>query len=153
MALESAQDEELGDETFPAPFGLAHTVHRALIYAAGERLVTLSWCIESDPCPHVMSATELARAAAEAASIGVWLGEQEADGNVRLPRLLGLLAISAKEEIGLRRELGLEPVAADGTKQALGWGQNRGLAHQSPGSKTRLLLNAQPESGGADYRR
>lgn len=153
MAVESARDEDIGDADLPTPFQFAHTIHRALVYAAGERLVTLSWCIESDPYPHVMSATELARAAAEAASLGVWLGDREADGDVRLRRLLGLLAVSAREEVGLRRELDLEPVAADGTQLALKWGQNRGMAHEPPGSKTRLLLSAQPESGGADYRR
>ncbi|HEV2070831.1 MAG TPA: hypothetical protein VGR26_13655 [Acidimicrobiales bacterium] len=151
MAEEMARDSVLGDANLPYPFGFTHTMHRALLYAASERLMTLSWCLSSDPYPHVASASELARAAAEAASTAWWLTDQEADGERRLHRMLGLLEVSNKEESRLQRDLGL-PVKDGGTQLSLKWGRNVGLTIESPPSRTELLQRCSP-TGGVDYRR
>lgn len=152
MSEELALDPDLGDADFPVPYGFGHALHRMLVYAAGERLATLSWTVKADPYPHVMSASELARAAAEAASTSIWLGAEEADGTRRLRRMLGILSKSSKEEYGLRRELGLE-YRESGTDVALNWGARQGVKPDKPMPYTEMLLYASPTTGKGDYRR
>jgi hypothetical protein len=118
MALETARDNEIGNSTFPHPFGFAHEIHSMMIYASGERMVTLAWCLNTDP-PHVFSGNELARAAAEAATAGTWLGAEQADGDRRIRRLLGLLSISNEDETRLRHALNLDAEAEGGTQLIL----------------------------------
>lgn len=152
MGEEAEHDSTIGTDEFPAPYGFAHMLHRTFIYAAGERLASLSWCVNADPYPHVMSVSELARAAAEAASTAVWLSEEEAAGEPRLKRMLGLLAASQKEESGLRHELGLEDKES-GTDLGLKWGNSRGMVFERPGSRVEMLRRSRPATGSTDYRR
>lgn len=152
MAAELSRDTDLADDDLQAPFGFAHTIHRSLVYFAGERLITLAWCVEAVPQPHVISASELARAAAEAAATGIWLGDAEADGERRLRRMLGLLAQSANEELGLRRALRLGD-SNNGTQRALQWANTRGLTHERPPTRAARLLRARPDAADPDYRR
>lgn len=151
MSQESRRDEDLGDDSLPAPFGLAHFTHRAFVYAAGERLATLRWCLEADPYPHIFSITELARSAAEASATAVWLGAPEADGERRLQRLLFLMRKSHGAERGLRAAMGLRE-RDDGSQVVVEWAGRRGLKAESYGSREDLLKGCHPASASADYK-
>jgi hypothetical protein len=148
---EVQQDADVGDQGFEFPYQFTHTVIGALIYAAGERLATLSWCVAADPIPHIMSAAELARAAAEASAQASWLGASDIVGADRLSRLLGILVASADHEKALARELGIEPFTS-ATDDFLEWGSRNGIGRTNVPSKIKLLEQA-AASGRADYRR
>ncbi len=151
FSAELAVDAEWADESVPDPHGLAHAITGAFVYAAGERLETLSWCAAPE-IPHVWSAAELGRAAAEAAALAIWLGADLASPE-RLQRLLGLMAVSDEEEQGLKRLLGLSsrpPGMAQGT---LAWGERLGLRRVPLPNKTELLRLANPHTSRQHYKR
>lgn len=149
FAAELALDEEWEDEPL-GPYELAHHITGALIWAAGERLGTLSWCAAADP-PHVVSLGELARAGAEAAALAMWLGA-EVPPRERAGRLLGVVAASGAEVDGLRRLFGLD--AEPGMAQSiLTSAERRGLARIPRPNRTRLLELADPLIGRMDYSR
>lgn len=79
----------------PGPYNFAQTIAGASLWAAGERVATLGLCADRHP-PHVFSVAELARAAAEAAALSMWLGD-EVPALDRLKRLLGLMAATKDE--------------------------------------------------------
>lgn len=151
FSAELAMDVEWGDESLPDPHGLAHAITGAFLYAGGERLETLGWCAAPE-IPHVWSAAELARAAAEAASFAIWLGADLAPPE-RLQRLLALMAVSAAEEQGLKRLLGLSSVPPGITQGTLAWGERRRLRRAPFPNKTELLRLANPNTGRQDYKR
>lgn len=148
---ELALDEDCTTEELPAPHGFAHAVTGALLWAAGERVATMSWCAGADPVPHVLSVAELARAAAEAATLSMWLGDQ-VPAPERLRRLLGVLAVSNDEQKGLRQVLGLDPKPGP-EEPILAWGQRQGIRRVRPPNKTDLLHEADPGRGRQDYKR
>lgn len=147
---ELALDDDWTTEELPPPHGFAHAVTGALLWAAGERVVTMSWCAAADP-PHVLSVAELARAAAEAAALSMWLGD-DVPAPERLRRLLGVVAVSNDEQKGLRQVLGLDAKA--GPEEAiLAWGQRQGIRRVRPPKKTDLLHEADRKRGRQDYKR
>lgn len=150
VATEVALDAAVGDEQFPAPYQFVHLISGALIYAAGERLGTLSWCVAPD-LPHVMSVAELSRAAAEAAALAAWLGA-DLERGVRLQRMLGVMTLSHEEEKGISRLLDLESPPAL-TAEVLQWGQRRGISPIRPPNRTELLHQLNPTTGRLNYRR
>lgn len=147
---ELALDVEWTTEELPPPHLFAHAITGAFLWAAGERVATLSWCAAADP-PHVLSVAELARAAAEAAALSMWLGD-EVPAPERLRRFLGVVAVSNDEQKGLRQVLGVDAKA--GLEEAiLAWGQRQGIRRVRPPKKTDLLHEADPKRGRQDYKR
>lgn len=148
--VETAQDATIGDSDFPVPYAFAHHIHRTLMYSAGERVETLAWCLEVGP-PHVLSANDLARAAAEAAATAAWLGHAEADGERRLRRLLRLVVMSDNEHRALQSALGVAPDGA--TKAVLDWASRKSIRQETFGSTTDLLTGVGAARGRVDYQR
>ncbi len=103
---ELALDDDWDTEALPPPHVYAHFLSGALLWAAGERVATMGWCAQPHPAnpdaPHVLSVAELARAAAEAAALSMWLGD-EVPAPERLRRLLGVVAASHDQQKGLRQ--------------------------------------------------
>jgi hypothetical protein len=147
---ETALDATVGDKGFPIPYSFAHHVHRTLNYAAAERLETLSWCVQPG-FPHILSAIDLARAAAETASLAAWLGRPEADGEARLRRLIFMVQRADGEQRGLQTALGVEPSSS--SKEILDWASRRKLRAERYASREALLVAADEEAGSVRYKR
>jgi hypothetical protein len=147
---ELALDDGWETEEVPPPRGYAHFIAGALLWAAGERVQTLRWCVMTDP-PHVLSVAELARAAAEAAALSMWLGD-EVPAPERLRRLLGVTAASVEQQKGLRQHRG--GASTSGPEEAiLAWGHRQGIRRDRPPTRTDLLVRADPRWGKRDYKR
>ena len=150
LLRETALDATVGDDGFPCPYTFAHHIHRTLNYAAAERLETLSWCMQAD-FPQILSAIDLARAAAETASLAAWLGRPEADGETRLRRLLFMVQRADGEHRGLQTALGMEPSST--SKEILDWASRRKLRAERYASREALLVAADEQSGSVHYKR
>lgn len=127
IALETERDRGIGSSVFPFPYQSAHTTYRSLIYAAGERAETIRWCLDAAPFPHVMSVSELARSAAEAAATSHWVSRTDIDGETRLRRMLGLWEISGRQQGKLRAKLGMATGLPLPTDAALAWAKEKDL--------------------------
>ncbi|SCF15753.1 hypothetical protein GA0070607_6252 [Micromonospora coriariae] len=147
---ETALDATVGDEGFPVPYSFAHHVHRTLNYAAAERLETLSWCVQPG-FPQILSAIDLARAAAETASLAAWLGRPEADGEARLRRLMFMVQRADGEQRGLQTALGVE--LSSSSKAILDWAGRRRLRAERYPSREALLAAVDEDAGSIHYKR
>lgn len=152
IARELALDAEVGDDEFPIPFTWAHMVSGMYLWAAGERLATVSWCATAQGIPHVLSSAELARAACEASVTALWLCEDVSDPNERLRRVIGLQAVSHHEEGALARSLGLDPDVDRGSGWIVDWAHRRGISRGRVPNRTQLFERAH-QTGRGDYGR
>lgn len=153
---ELALDDEGDAEALPPPHFYAHFLTGALLWAAGERVATMGWCAQPDPAhpdaPHVLSVAELARAAAEAAALSMWLGD-EVPAPERLRRLLGVVTASHDQQKSLRQLRGAELTSGSPEEAPLAWGQRNGIRRRRPPNWTTLLRLADRERGQGDYKR